>query len=501
MDEIIKSSVNDYVCIKCKLKRMVDNKDEYFIVPCEVSIGKIKDDGNFVIENTLEELESIDKKILGSKNTYFYFEPICIENLTSLYPDCKNDMSRVCKYYMDITNKVNVLYRNPDTLEIKCYSFPLSDELLAKNLNDVEDNSENEDSKEENKDVYINNSDNDTRIARLQSIKRKELAKYLKDRIIGNDSTIDDISTAVVSNFRAKNPKLIKNFLCVGPTGSGKTETFKLIANYAGIPLSIIDCNQLTAEGYVGKGVDDIFRTVIATCDFDLDLANRSILVFDEVDKIASRGDSVTDIKVQEELLKILEGFKFQVNLDSHGKQAEIDTSFMMKVASGAFNELFEKSKSNKIGFGSTTDKDEKVIKELTDEDIIKYGFLPEFVGRFPLIYTYKNPDMDTLKQILRGSKNSPLKLEQERLKEEFSIDVVWSDDLIKKIAEKASTFNSGARSLDRVVKSLLIKLERALFDAKDDGKTIPSKIEISSNILDEKNDFEINDVARRVRK
>ncbi len=502
MDEIVKSAPNNYVCVKCKLKKLLDNKEEYFIIPRELSIGKLRNDGVFVVEDTLEELESVDKKILGSNNTVFYFEPVSISELTNMYPKCKGDMSKACKYFLDIAHKINVLYRNPDTLEIKCYSFPLDDKLLAKDL-DAEEDDEYEDNEdnEENKDIYINNGDNDTRINRLQSIKRKDLAKYLKERIIGNDSTMDDISTAVVSNFRAKNPKLIKNFLCVGPTGSGKTETFKLIAKYAGIPLSVIDCNQLTAEGYVGKGVDDIFRTVLATCNYDLDLANRSILVFDEVDKIASRGDSVTDIKVQEELLKILEGFKFQVNLDSHGKQAEVDTSFMMKVASGAFNELFEDTKTNKIGFGSSNTKEEKKIKELTDEDIIKYGFLPEFVGRFPLIYTYKKPDMNTLIQILKTSKNSPLKLEQERLKEEFGIDVIWSDDFINKVAEKASAFNAGARSLDRVVKSSFIKLEGALLDAKDDGDYIPDKLEISSDILDNKDDIKLNDVAIRVRK
>ena len=158
----------------------------------------------------------------------------------------------------------------------------------------------------------------------LDDIDSFELETYLKSRIFENDDILEDIATTIAMNYRAKRKEDVESMLSIGPTGSGKTETYKLIAEYLNVPLTIYDCNLLTSAGYVGKDIDDVLREVVINSGRDLNKAAKSILVFDEIDKIASRGMDVKDLAVQYLLLKVMDGNSYTFQMEKNGKNINI---------------------------------------------------------------------------------------------------------------------------------------------------------------------------------
>jgi ATP-dependent Clp protease ATP-binding subunit ClpX len=247
----------------------------------------------------------------------------------------------------------------------------------------------------------------------------------------------------------------------------------------------------MTAEGFVGKGMDDLFKTIYATSNGNLDKAHRSIVLFDEVDKIASRGDPIKDLDVQQGLLKVLEGAEFSFENKRGSGQIKMDTSFMTKVGSGAFMDLFDKRKQKRTpGFNSVEEKiEEKVLK---DTDIINYGFLPEFVGRFPLIYTYKPLDDEGLKLLLTQSKISPLLQIKERFEEEFGLTIEYDDDFLFEIIDAALKTEAGGRSLKKIIDSSFIKLEGALIDEQDLEHEIPKTLRLKKEMVQDPSNFNL---------
>ena len=485
MDKIIENLANDTVTIICNIVPIDKYRDTYAIVPIEVAVGRVHE-GFFIREDTSARYMDIYRFEETSmyETSKFYLFPKDINELKKKYPNSETDSSLAIAYFQDIKKDILLLYRN-DHEEIMIENIPKRSKEELRKLNEkVEEEYHNRLKGVQIKDEKVADGD-------LESIKRQELASYLKKRIFMNDSLMDDISTVIVANFRAKNPRLMKNILCVGPTGCGKTETFRLIAEYANLPITVVDCNQLTAEGFVGKGMDDIFKMIYATANGDKAKAERSILLLDEIDKLASKGDPIKDLDVQQGLLKVLEGYNYSFENKRGSGQLQLDTTFMTKVGSGAFMDMFDKRKQkNGIGFNAQAEKVEDKI--ILDKDIIEYGFLPEFVGRFPLIYTYKPLDIEGLKNVLTNSEISPLKQIRNRLEEEFGIEIKYDDDFLCEIIDEAMKTEAGGRSLAKIISQAFIKLEGALIDEVDMQHELPKTLKLKKEMIKDPNNFNL---------
>ena len=381
MDKIIQNNVNDTVAYICNIIELDEDHYNYGIVPKEVSFGRINDKDQFISENgehTLEEVRSIfDREKECDLNSLYYFKPIKLQELRIKYPETMDSSELAVFYFNEIKESILLLYK------LSKNAIPVIEPM--KKIDPADINKVNEDQEKRYFGLYENRAKN-TSVndvdMQLASIKRRDLANFVKARVLGNDDIIDTITATIVQNFRTNNPRDIENLFCIGPSGSGKTYTYQCIAEYADLPITIYDCNSLTAAGYVGKSVDDIFKTMYSNVGGNVDKLRRSILVLDELDKIAERGAEVKDRLVQDALLKVIEGAPFDFEMKYMGESKRIDTSLMTKVAAGAFQELFEViQKKQALGFGVQggdveVSRIQSIInrgKKINDEDIINY--------------------------------------------------------------------------------------------------------------------------------
>lgn len=307
----------------------------------------------------------------------------------------------------------------------------------------------------------------------------QDIVKHLDKYIIGQKDAKKTLAIAVYQHYKllASSPtKTVKNnVLIMGSTGSGKTALVEKLADYLGVPFVIYDCTMLTETGYVGDDIDDIFKALLQKANGDLSLAQLGIVVLDEVDKIGTRESSTTKdttgFGVQRSLLKTLESSVLSIppgNKRMSG-QGDIlfDTSNVLFIGAGAFSTIptvINKrlaDNSSGIGFGASVQSKNKTIEydelisKVEPEDIIKYGFMPEFLGRFAQITHTKTVDKDTMVRILRDTKDSVLK----QTINLFSIDHVEltvSDKAMGWIAEQALKRSSGARALKGIISDLL---------------------------------------------
>ena len=423
MEDNIKSLPNNYVGIICSLN---DNKNNtYVIVPEEISLGKINQDGLFQSENGEYELHSVEDFETYPEDEIFYCYLTTIDNLRAMYPEITETTMLMVKYYQEIASQIYLLLC--DKGEVEIYRAPYSS--ISKNIGGTlskrfEENQEAE--KQNAPSIYLP----DNTVKTLDSIDALDLENYLKERIFENDDILEDIATTIAMNYRARRKEDVESMLSIGPTGSGKTETYRLIAEYLNVPLTIYDCNLLTAGGYVGKDLDDVFREVVINAGKDLKKAEKSILVFDEIDKIATRGMDVKDLAVQYLLLKAMDGSSYTFALEKNGRPVTLDTSFMTIAGLGAFSDLYKQKekKKSKLGFATGEDTEEERVT-LTPEDLIDYGMLAELMGRFYLTHEYKKLGPSDLRRILIDSKGSPLLRKQQRYLEEFGYELTWDDD------------------------------------------------------------------------
>ena len=325
-----------------------------------------------------------------------------------------------------------------------------------------------------------------------------KIKEMLDEYVIGQEQAKKVISVAVYNHYKRifldkdkEGTRIEKsNILMIGPTGSGKTYLVKTLAKLLNVPLAIADATSLTEAGYIGDDIESVISKLLLSAGNDVERAECGIVFIDEIDKIAKKKNTntrdVSGESVQQELLKLLEGSKVEVPVGTNQKNVlapmeTVNTDNILFICGGAFpaiDDIIKErlQKNTSVGFNSDLkdkyDNEADLYSKVTNEDIRKFGMIPEFIGRLPLVCTLSKLDKEAFKKILTEPKNAILK-QYKRLLELDEVELVFDDDAMDYIAQQAMKKDTGARALRSIIEEFMLDIMYEIPKDKNIGRVI----------------------------